>query len=125
MADDYILRQIHGMGELAGNMISGKDPQKEQHIPEAFEKSGDVGTDLDKRILLNELEKGNVNEAETNLFESLQNNTFAESESVVKWFYQTLREWPTERLEAAGFSPEEVESGEIDAMLLVKKQQQS
>lgn len=119
MADDFILRQIRGMSEFMGAIISGSDPQKEQHIPEEEQNGDTIGINVYKRILLRFLSENQINEAETQLFTWLENNEFTEKRTLTLWFYDILRHFSDTELVAGSFSAEEIEKGEKDALGII------
>lgn len=120
MADDFIIRQIRGMGEFLGSSISGNDPQKEQYIPEENQKSESIEIDLYKRLLLQEIDLGNINGAESKLFEFLETKPNGDKEELITWFYALLKNLLPAKLEEYEFSLGEIISGEKDALGLIK-----
>lgn len=106
--DDYIMRQIEMLSRSIAKVVFDKDTNTVDLI-----RQDDVGGSLSEKEegMLSKIQDLDINGAENDLYEMLEEGLTPGKLKLALWFYTQLRSLSDETLEKADFSREEIDEG--------------
>ena len=106
--DDYSMRQIEMLSRSIAKVVFDKDTNTVDLI-----RQDDVGGSLSEKEegMLSKIQDLDINGAENDLYEMLEEGLTPGKLKLALWFYTQLRSLSDEALEKADFSREEIDEG--------------